>query len=288
MICTETALKNDEKTRKRICIVIQVVARHSTSRWRGRHRCRYAIQIFWRIPSEHSSCERIWCGICPHDKKRRKQQDEQQQRWLPDQRQQKRIKLTASAGPTTPADGEDCCSVVAHYDDDDDLDVDTSDGERRMPVDKIIWRLQAALAPIVHTDCSNDYLSEPVGTVLRPWTTLEDRKFVLTLADSSQAVSNHSILQQRLAIWYIETVNDVDKRLLEGTLCVWVHPLPEICASREVSSGIVMAKKRVPKRKAATSESTESMDSNQRRKKAWARCRWRRRWQCGKSRQLKA
>ena len=33
---------------------------------------------------------------------------------------------------------------------------------------------------------------------------------------------------------------------------------------REVSSGIVMAKKRVPKRKAATSESSESMDSNQR------------------------
>jgi histone acetyltransferase 1 len=161
------------------------------------------------------SCER--CTVTLDTRRKQRVMSRQQQR-LPDRRQQKRVKLTAAA-PTTPA----------HDGDDDDSDVETSDGEdrtsactaistrpqRRMSTDEIVQRLQKALPPIVDTDCSKDYLLEPVGTVLQQWTTLEGRTFLISLAEASQAASYHSKLQS-LALWYIETADEVDVTSDEG------------------------------------------------------------------------
>jgi histone acetyltransferase 1 len=75
--------------------------------------------------------------------------------------------------------------------------------------DDILKSLQKALPPIVERDCTNDYLSEPNGTILQTWTTYEHRSFTITIADGSEADSYHSKLQN-IALWFIETADNVD------------------------------------------------------------------------------
>ena len=112
---------------------------------------------------------------------------------------QKRIKLQSeSTVIVTP-------SVDAEKDNED---MSQSQQHCLSPED-ILRSLQKALPPIVERDCANDYLSEPIGTILQTWTTYEHRSFIITIADGSEAASYHSKLQS-IALWFIETADNVD------------------------------------------------------------------------------
>ncbi|CAJ1925484.1 unnamed protein product [Cylindrotheca closterium] len=59
-------------------------------------------------------------------------------------------------------------------------------------------------------DCIDDYLSKPMGTLLREYT-INDKTFCLSLANGSDpATCDYHQKVQKLALWFIENADDVD------------------------------------------------------------------------------
>ena len=101
------------------------------------------------------------------------------------------------------------------------VDNDTNHNEgitrgARMPTKEIIQSMKRGLPPVVdHAKGVNDeFLRRPLGVELKEYTTNE-KVFVLCLANGSEAAKYHQQVQ-RLALWYIETADDVDVASTEG------------------------------------------------------------------------
>ncbi len=77
-----------------------------------------------------------------------------------------------------------------------------------MTEEEIIKSISKALPSITDETCDDDYLKEPIGTILLEYSQC-DHHFVMTLADGPAAADYHSQVQ-KLALWFIENADDVD------------------------------------------------------------------------------
>lgn len=80
---------------------------------------------------------------------------------------------------------------------------------RRMPVDEIVQRCSKALPTIVkEVSQDDDYLQLPLGSVVKEYTR-NGMDFIISLANGADAAQYHNEVQ-KLAIWFIETADDVN------------------------------------------------------------------------------
>lgn len=85
---------------------------------------------------------------------------------------------------------------------------------RRMPVDEIMERCGKALPTRVQHLNEDDFLKEPIGTILHEYQRNKLR-FVISLADGCNAVEYHNQVQT-LATWFIETADTVNVASRDG------------------------------------------------------------------------
>jgi histone acetyltransferase 1 len=124
---------------------------------------------------------------------------------------------------------EDSCDKK----DDSEFDVDEEEGNEsevdyeeeqkegttrgtRMPTKDILLSMKRGLPPIVgHAKSVTDaFLRRPLGVELKEYS-VNDKAFVLCLANGSESAKYHNQVQ-RLAVWFIETADDVDVASTEG------------------------------------------------------------------------
>jgi hypothetical protein len=106
-----------------------------------------------------------------------------------------------------------------------DIEVDIEEEEQkqgtiestRMPIKDILQGMERGLPPIVGpTKSVNDaFLERPLGVELKEYS-VKDKSFVLCLANGSEESANYHNQVQRLAVWFIETADDVDIASTEG------------------------------------------------------------------------
>ena len=85
---------------------------------------------------------------------------------------------------------------------------------RRMPIEQVMEQCAKALPAIVEEIPEDDYLTAPIGNVVKEYQR-NSMNFVMSLADGSDAAEYHDQVQ-KLALWFIETADSVNLASSEG------------------------------------------------------------------------